>query len=154
MATTLQLQFRDARDAIMLPIGLVRDRLASADGKAELLEQLGKAVDAVKRHDKRTLEEIVNWVPEAQQGQPSGVPLTEAAKWFKLAKRVADLDETREGAFTLSDYQVTLIWGRLTDARFRLVAISPAFVEFVLEFQSATGRHFPEEEPDAGEGEE
>jgi hypothetical protein len=99
--------------------------------------------DEVFVHDRHWLEILINWVPEG------GVPLTESAKWFKLADRVGDLDIEKEGPFTLSPYQVDLIWQRLINPLFKMDRLPMPFVKFVQDFQQATGKHFPEEEPDA-----
>lgn len=86
------------------------------------------------------LKQIINWAPQG------GIALTEAAKWMPLAKRVNNLNEDKEGTLTLSQWQVDLIWSRLTNSEYK-VALTPQFTDFILEFQELTGKHFPEEDP-------
>jgi hypothetical protein len=86
-------------------------------------------------HDKEWLETIVNWVPENGQ-----MKFTEMAPWLKLASRVAHLDDSHEGPFTLSAAQAELIFNRLKDERFTLRSVPPAFADFVLEFMAAYGK--------------
>jgi len=143
MATILSLKLRAVKDAIILPVRMIRDGLEGDGGSQEaFLRRLAGAIESPMAHDKRILEQIVNWIPEG------GLPLIETAKWFKLAMRIIDIDETRQGPFVLSDYQVQLLWSRLIDPRFKIMLLSNAFVEFIVDFQIAVGRHFPEEEPD------
>jgi hypothetical protein len=143
MATKLYLKRRPTRDTIAVPLVLIKgivDR-EDKDGLWKLFEGLGNDEESTV-HDKHWLELIINWAPQG------GVSLTESAKWFKLAGRVADLDMSREGEFTLSDYQTDLIWRRLVNPQFKMDRLPSPFVKFVMEFQEAAGKHFPDEEPD------
>ena len=143
MATKLNLKKRPALRTIEVPIPIVKGLVEQddKDGLFEYFQSIAKQEFEV--HDKQWLELIVNWVPEG------GHALTESAKWFKLANRVAELDVEKEGDFTISPYQVDLIWNRLNNNKFTVERIPTAFVGFITDFQDATGRHFPEEEPDA-----
>jgi hypothetical protein len=143
MATNLNLKKRPTRDTLALPFMLIKgyvDR-EDRDGLWKFFEGLSDD-DETMVHDKHWLELIVNWMPEG------GAPLAESAKWFKLAGRVAALDPDREGNFTLSDFQAELIWKRLISPNFKMDRLPAPFVAFVQDFQKASGRHFPEEEPD------
>lgn len=146
MATKIELKKRLTRETLNLPLMLMKgfvDR-DDKDGLWNFFQSLAQD-DEVYVHDRHWLELIINWMPEG------GLPLTESAKWFKLAGRVSDLDPDREGSFTLSAFQVDLIWQRLTDSKFKMDRLPVPFVKFVTDFQKATGKHFPEEEPDAAD---
>jgi hypothetical protein len=93
-------------------------------------------------HDIENLKAIVNWVPPDE-----GIPLTEAVKWQKLAKRVNQLDEEREeGNLAINDFEADLIMKRLKDPRFKLMKIG-TFLDFVIMFTETTGRNFDEVDP-------
>jgi hypothetical protein len=141
MATKLNLKQRSTRDTLTLPFLLLKGIVERGDKEAlwRVFEGLGE--DTVV-HDKHWLEVIINWTPDG------GLPLTETAKWFKLADHVSELDVDREGEMTLSDYQVDLIWKRLTSPQFKMDRLPLPFMGFVRDFQKATGRRFREEELD------
>ena len=143
MATQLKLKKRLTRDTLNLPLMIIKGFVDREDkeGLYKFFESLADN-DEVYVHDRHWLELLINWMPEG------GVALTESAKWFKLAGRVADLDVEKEGDFTLSPYQADIIWQRLINPQFKLERLPVPFVQFVQDFQVATGRHFPEEEPD------
>jgi len=143
MATKINLKKRTALRAIEVPIPVLKNLIEQEDKDGLFDYFKGIAKQDFEVHDKQWLELIINWVPEG------GHALTESAKWFKLANRVADLDTDKEGAFTLSPYQVDLLWNRLNNSKFTVERLPTAFVAFIVDFQTATGRHFPEEEPDA-----
>jgi hypothetical protein len=143
MSTILKLKKRPTRETLNLPLFVIKgfvDR-EDKDGLWNFFQSLAND-DEVYVHDKHWLETLINWMPEG------GVALTESAKWFKLADRVTDLDIEKEGTFNLSPYQTDLIWQRLIDPKFKMDRLPMPFVRFVQDFQQATGRHFPEEEPD------
>jgi hypothetical protein len=144
MAAKLNLKARPTRDTLTLPYLLIKGVVDRQDkeGLWKLFSSLADE-DGTTVHDKHWLELIINWMPEG------GLPLSESAKWFKLAERVGMLDRERDGVFTLSDYQVDLIWKRLTDPKFKMDRLPTPFVMFVRDLQKATGKHFHEEEPDA-----
>jgi len=148
MAYTLVLQNRTAKDArtITIPVEIIRNFIDGSDHDKlwEYFERVSSNIESeLPIHDKTWLEAIVNWVPDG------GLAMTEIARWLKLARRVSTLDGTREtGNFTLSDYQVNLIWSRLKDPRFKLRVMAPQFVDFMLHFQDITGKHFEDEDPD------
>ena len=143
MSIKLNLKKRLSRETLSLPLPLIKGLIdrEDKDGLWNLFNNLAND-DNVYVHDRNWLELIINWIPEG------GVPLTESAKWFKLAKRVSALDTDKEGDFTLTPYQNDLIWQRLISPSFKLERLPPAFVHFVIDYQEASGRHFPEEEPD------
>ena len=145
MAVEIYLKRRHAQNTITVSVEWLKEIFKLEDAGDFLVAQLEGMMGSVYVHDKSWLLQIINWTPDG------GHPLSEAAKWFKLAKRVADLDEEKEGKFTLSDYQVNLIWKRLIDPRYKITGLPPAFIEFVMEFQQASGRHFPEEDPETEE---
>lgn len=139
-AYTLVLKIRPVKGSININIERVRT-LIDAGHTEEFLADVRRVLEVPGVHDKAWLEMIVNHVPEG------GKELSEMAKWFSLAKRIGELDETREGTFSLSEWQANLIWSRLTGKDFKLRALDRAFLEFILDLQDATGRHFPEEDP-------
>lgn len=143
MSTTMKLKKRLTRETLTLPINVLKG-FVDRDDKEGLFNFFGSLAneDEIYVHDKHWLELLVNWMPEG------GVALTESAKWFKLASRVADLDVEKEGNFTLSAYQADLVWQRLVNPQFKLDRLPQPFIGFVQDFQEASGRHFPEEEPD------
>jgi hypothetical protein len=143
MATKLNLKKRLSRETLSLPTSIIKG-LVDREDKEGLWNFFQSLADDnnVYVHDKTWLEFIINWMPQG------GTPLTESAKWFKLASRVSDLDIEKEGPFTISPYQVDLVWQRLINPQFKMERLPVPFVQFIQEFQMATGKHFPEEEPD------
>lgn len=93
-------------------------------------------------HDKRWLETIVNYVPRKDDGTPIPQTLTKQAEWLRLAQRVNNLDDTREGTFQLSTTDVERIWRRLTDEKFTHTNFPLSFQEFILEFCEKAGKRF------------
>ncbi len=146
MSTILNLKKRVTRDSLNLPLFIVKGFIdkEDKDGLWNFFASLANE-DEVYVHDKHWLELIINWVPEG------GTSLTESAKWFKLADRVTSLDTGKEGNFTLTAYQSDIIWQRLINPNFKMERLPAPFVKFVMDFQGATGRHFPEEEPNETE---
>lgn len=148
MATTLNLRKRVTKGSIQVPFDLVKGIVDKEDKEA--LFDLVKGVADVEPtiHDIHWLETIVNWVPEG------GAPVMQMAKWFKLARRISNLDTDRdEGAFTLSMFETDLIWNRLGDEKFVVDRMPQQFIEFLVDFAEAAGREFPgsEEYTDTGE---
>lgn len=143
MGIQLKLKKRLTRETLNLPLFVIKGFVdkEDKDGLFTFFASLANE-DEIYVHDQHWLELLINWVPEG------GVALTESAKWFKLASRVSDLDIEKEGNFTVSQYQIDLIWQRLINPQFKMDRLPAPFVSFVLDFQSATGKHFPEEEPD------
>lgn len=144
MGIQLKLKKRITRDTLNLPLFVIKGFVdkEDKDGLWNFFQSLANN-DELYVHDQHWLELLINWVPEG------GVALTESAKWFKLASRVGDLDIEKEGNFNLSTYQADLIWQRLINPQFKMDRLPMPFVQFVQDFQLATGKHFPEEEPDA-----
>lgn len=144
MATVLKLKKRPTRETLSLPLFVIKGFVdkEDKDGLWNFFQSLANE-DEVFVHDRHWLELLINWMPEG------GLALTESAKWFKLAKRVNDLDTEKEGNFTISPYQSDLIWQRLINPQFKMDRLPMPFVQFVQDFQEVTGKHFPEEEPDA-----
>lgn len=137
-AITLQLKRRPRTGTLGINIGWIMQVMQHPPEQAkEMLWNEFKPLSAGGStvHDKEWLEMIVNWVPENGQ-----LKFTEMAPWLKLASRVAALDETREGQFTLSAAQADLIFNRLKDDRFTLRGMTTAFADFCLEFMEAYGR--------------
>jgi len=144
MAVKLKLKKRDTNPVVTFPLLQLQELIESGNSVA-LMEFFTEAAKRNVRefvHDKAWLELLVNWVPEG------GLPMTDVAKWFKLTAKVNDLDDTKEGTITLSDYQAGLIWGRLKNEKFRITRISSQFIAFIMDFQEASGKHFEDEEPD------
>jgi len=151
MATKLQLKNRKSEDTAILSVNQFRSMLSLSEleAKDQLYALFKNLLDIDQYvHDKRWLEQIVNFIPVDEQGRPKRIPFTEQAKWLKLAGRVAELDSDIEGTFTLSDYQETIIWERLNSADFTIQGMPPAFVGFILDFLDATGRRFADMEPE------
>lgn len=148
MAIKLSLKKRETDGTLHIPhrmlVPILNDEESGKDRLWEFMAPLKEVPLTV--HDKEHLLTIINWVPEG------GITLSEHAKWFKLVERVNELDEDREGNFTLSEFQRDLLWHRMTNDKFKMRAMSPTFVGFVMDFQKATGLHFEHEEPEA-EGE-
>ena len=140
MPTTLVLKARD--DTVIVSIPLVGLRTALEMGQTEgapiIWDQLVKFRDIpARRHDREWLALIVNWVDSDK-----GLPLTETAKWFRLARKVGELSDDSE-SITLTLTEVDLIWSRMQDSRFVVRGTLPIpFVEFLLDFCDATGRQF------------
>ncbi len=147
MAVKLKLKKRKDDPTITMSISQLQSIITTGEPDGLLNFFTGIMEKEVKKyiHDKSWLEMIVNWVPEG------GLPMTTMAKWFKLTSKVAELDDTKEGTIILSDFQVALIWGRLTDPKYKMVRVSPQYIGFIQDFQKASGRHFEEEEPDKEE---
>jgi len=150
-AYTLKLKLRDQKaDRLMLDLKAIGNLVKedTEESRKNLFDTFKKLSARPQVHDKRWLEMIVNFTPR------DGAPLTELAKWLGLAKRVADLDDTREGTFTLSQWHVDLIWSRLSSDKFVLVnGLDPLLAEFLLEFMQVTGKNFPDGEPKGTENE-
>jgi hypothetical protein len=142
MAHTLHLKNRPGKNQIIIPLQQITD-IVKSEAKDDLFNVFKALTEDDIINDKHWLEFIVNWLPEG------GLALCEQAKWFKLAKRVAELDDKKEGDFTISDFQATTIWNRLKDPKFILKGrMDSALVEFIMEFQEITGHHFDGEDPD------
>ena len=112
MPTTLVLKARD--DTVIVSIPLVGLRTALEMGQTEgapiIWDQLVKFRDIpARRHDREWLALIVNWVDSDK-----GLPLTETAKWFRLARKVGELSDDSE-SITLTLTEVDLIWSRMQD---------------------------------------
>jgi hypothetical protein len=149
MSVTIDLKKRINNMTVIAPLVEIKAIVSSSDEEAAkdaLWEYFLPVKDTeTDVHDKQWLKNIVDWVPQG------GLSLSEMAKWFKLVERVNKLDDNLEAGFTLSSFQVDLLWGRITDEKFKLNRLDSAFVEFILEFQAATGKHFEQEDPDGDE---
>lgn len=157
MSTILKLKKRETKTSITLdsdPLHAIL-RLPDPEAKDRLHDMLSQMLDTDSFiHDKRWLEQIVNFIVVDKEGRPARVPLTEQAKWLKLAARVAGLDDTKEGDFTLTAYQETIIWERLNSDNFTIQGMPRSFVGFILDFLDATGRRFADMEPEKDEDED
>lgn len=149
MSVILNLKKRLQTTSLQVPLQSIQAALdqGEIEGKETLwmfFNELSRVEPTV--HDKNWLEMITNWIAVDEQGQPKPVSLTKQAKWFKLAERVFALDPDKEAKFTLSQFQADLIWSRLTNEEFTIVRMPVPFISFVLEFQEAIGRQFPDVE--------
>ena len=154
MSTILNLKKRKSGDTAVLSIDQFRTMLGSPEDEVkDQLYVLFKSLIDIDQyiHDKHWLEQIVNFIALDDQGRPKRVPFTEQAKWLKLAERVGELDDKKEGPFTLTAYQETIIWERLNSDEFTIAGMPSGFVGFVLDFLEATGRRFAEMEPEKEE---
>ena len=146
MAYKIKLKIRKTSSTISAPVPIMLGMLNlpnEEEAKDALWEYFAPVKETQKAttHDGQWLQSIVDWTPEG------GLPLSEMAKWFKLAEHVNQIDEEKEKQFTFSQFQADLIWSRITDDKFKMVRLDIAFVEFIKEFQSVTGKHFAQEEP-------
>ena len=151
MSTTLKLKRRKTGTAITLDSDQLRAifRLPTSEAKDRLYNMFSQILDTDSFiHDKRWLEQIVNFIVIDKEGRPTRVSLTEQAKWLKLAERVGELDEEKEGDFTLTAYQETIIWERLNSNEFTIQGMPQTFVSFILDFLDTTGRRFADMEPE------
>jgi hypothetical protein len=149
MSVVLELKKRTQTTSLQVPVQPIQDALAQGEveGKNTLwnfFKELGTVEPTV--HDKNWLEMITNWIATDEQGQPKPVSLTKQAKWFKLAERISALDPEKEGKFTLSQFQADLIWSRLTNEEFTIIRMPVPFISFIMEFQEAIGKQFPDVE--------
>ena len=140
MSKTLFLKKRPIRDEISMSSAVLEEILRKPD--KEVVETFRKALAARDWtvHDKRWLELIANHV------QDGGNSAFDLAPWIGLRTRIANLDENREGTFTLSDAQVKMIQRRLKDKDFKINALSAQFDAFLYDFCLATEWHYDENE--------
>jgi len=151
MTTKLQLKNRKVGGTVTIDVTHIRKIMERpADDAKELLYEMFENLKGVEGtiHDKKWLEEIVNYIPLDDKGQPKQVSLIEQAKWLKLAECVAKLEYGREDDFILNDFQENIIWERLNSPDFKITGFPSAFVSFVLDFLEATGRRFSDMEPE------
>ncbi|MCH7604679.1 hypothetical protein IID24_01695 [Patescibacteria group bacterium] len=153
MATQIKLKKRPAGDELTVSMKFIKEVLSSSEASAK--ERLYIFFESLKDseteiHDKKWLEAIVNWEPKG------GIPLTEEAKWMKLALRVGELDDEddSERLLTLSNFQTQLIIERLKHNEYRAPSKSMAWRRFLMDFMEASGMQFKEWEPEAEEKEE
>jgi len=152
MATTIKLKLRDGSDNLSIPVQFVLEWMALEKEQAkERLYAFFEPLDenSLKGHDKTFLEMTINWVPiNTQTGRAEGLPLTEQVRWIKLAQKLAEVDETKDGEITLSNKDIELIWERWNNPAFKINAIPQNIAEFLMEFQEATNRWFDDLEPE------
>lgn len=154
MATILNLKKRKSGDTAVLSIDQFRPmlNLPESEAKDQLYALFQNLVDIDQYvHDKHWLEQIVNFIALDNEGNAKRIPFTEQAKWLKLAEKVGELDIKKEGGFTLTAYQETIIWERFNSDDFTMRGMPQAFVGFVLDFLDVTGRRFADMEPEKDE---
>lgn len=140
-AVTLALKIRRDPEFLVIPRKAV-ERLLEQDGTTPgyLAEALGKSLKDAPvssgTHDKSHLELVAHWRPEG------GLPAAQDAKWLGLRTRVANLDDTREGDFTINQAQAQLLWERLKDERFKVGNPTQAWSAFLRDYLLATGNVF------------
>ena len=151
MAVKLDLKKRGQSDTIRVSLKLLQEILdqGEATGKDRLWEVFANLKETnLAVYDKTWLETLVNWMPTMRDERgrivTQSVPLTEKYKWFRLIRRVANLDDEYEGRFTLSQLQADLLWQRLTDGKFEIFNMPLPFLDFLLDFQDAIGKQLPE----------
>lgn len=150
MSTVLQLKKRQSGSSVTLDTEQLHAvlNLPAPTAKDRLYDMLSGLMDSKPFiHDKRWLEQIVNFIAVDKENRPVRVPLTEQTKWLKLATRIGELDDSVEGDFTLSDYQETILWERLNNEEFTVTGMPQAFASFLLDFLETTGRRFADMEP-------
>ena len=151
MATTLELKLREQGDDFSMSMR----RLVSLVDQPELeakqsLWTFFKNIADVELevHDKIFLSQIINWVPVDDAGRQKGLPLIEQVRWITLAQKVNEIDDEKEGEIVLSNKDIELIWDRMKLREFKVFALTPPYIAFLLNFQETTNRWFPELEPD------
>ena len=145
MPTKLALKNRKEERNISIPISEITALLALPEGPGQvaLWRHFQALKDAeVTIHDAVWLKMFVNWVPEG------GSPLTEQARWLKIARKVGELKKDAE-EITLTLSECDLLWERMQDPKFKIVAMTSAFSELVLDFIEATGHQFSTVKKDA-----
>jgi hypothetical protein len=151
MATTLVLKKREQGDDLTVSMRLIHNMVDRGELEAkERLWSFFKNISDTELfiHDKIFLTQIINWVPLDEQGRQKGLPLTEQVRWIKLAQKINDIDDEEEGEIVLSNKDIELIWERINLKEYRVGALTLPFIEFLLDFQEATNRYFPELEPE------
>jgi len=135
-AVHLVLGLSDDRGQVMFPS--VDHALKLLDSPADR-EQLREQLEALTPvHDASHLETIVNWTPEG------GVAVSIAVQWHDLARRINKLDKTKEGKFTLSQSEATLIWKRLRRKDYK-VTMNLGYLDLVFAFMESANVEFPDE---------
>jgi len=157
MATTIKLKMRKRTDSVVIPSSFILEwfQLPGEEAIKNRLYEFFKPFEDgdIYIHDKAFLETTVNWVPtDEQSGRPRGLPLTEQVRWIKLAQKINDIDAEKEGELILSNKDIDLIWERWNDGAFKLNSLPVAVAEFLMEFQEATNRWFPDLEPEESKG--
>jgi len=154
MATILKLKIRDRADSVRVPTQLIIEwmKLSEEDAKDRLFAFFSPLEDGdATIHDKAFLETTINWTPtvDTERGPVAkGLPLTEQVRWIKLAQKVNDIDEEKEGEISLSNKDINLIWDRWNDKAFKMNSLQPRVIDLLMEFQETTNRWFPELEPE------
>lgn len=143
MTVALKLKKRHRDDlSVSIPIDVLKNvySLPPEKGKEQLYTQLKQITEAAPEiSDIDHLKTIINWTPPN-----AGLPLTEVAKWFKLADQVNGLGENAK-TLNISNRSAKLIWERVNNPEFKFIGIGP-FVEFIREFAKAGNFSFPEDE--------
>ncbi len=146
MAVTLQLKKRLTNHQLSIPKRVLDQKLVEDGDKPGSLAQffvngIGTAELPDAIHDKIHLELIAHWQPEG------GLPVREDVKWLGLRQRISQLDDSREGPFTINTAQAELIWKRLKDERFK-GGRGEQWSAFLLDYLAATHNVFEDVGPD------
>lgn len=141
-AVTLKLVIRRDEDHLVIPRKTAEELIrqdAAKPGELGVLLTKALAEDTqitLGVHDRAHLEAIAHWRPEG------GLPARDDAKWLGLRTRIAGLDTTHGGNFTINGSQAALLWSRLTDERFKIDRPTQAWSGFLRDYLLATGNTF------------
>lgn len=98
-------------------------------------------------HDRYWLEQIINYMPMERlpdgSERPKQIPLTEHAKWFRLAEKVSAIDDSDDIELELTSFQANLLWERLASPEFVVGNLPIQFIQFIFDLQDAYGQQFP-----------
>jgi hypothetical protein len=141
-----------AKENLVVPRTLVNDALKAPDPRQALFNIFG-GVQALPEsnyiHDKIHLETIAYWAPPPPAGQQGGgLSARLDAQWAPLRTRIANLDDTRTGTFTMSAGQFKLVWDRLNDSEFKITRPNEQWSAFIMDLLTDSGKHFTDVDGD------
>jgi hypothetical protein len=155
----LKLKIRDRSNSIVLSMPLLREWLRQPEEVAKqrmytFFEPLKDDEPTV--HDHTFIAQIVDWTPvDERSGRQLGLPLTEQVRWINLAQKLEPfMDSEEEGDLELSNKDIEALWTRMNDKEFKVMALTPPYIAFLMDFQKATNRWFDDLEMEDSELEE
>ena len=111
--------------------------------------------DKPDQHDYLFIQQIIEWTPvDDRSGQRLGLPLKEQVRLIRLTERLlpfTDAEKPEEGEVELFTKDVDLLWDRMNDPKYLVGAISPPYAAFLMDFQQAISKWFPEFEDEQKE---
>ena len=160
MATKLKLKLRERGDILQAPAALIVEWMNQSEKEAKdsLYEYFSPLVEGeVMVHDKVFLETTMNWSPVTQDPSgrmiAQGLPMTEQVRWIGIGQKLEAIDPEEEGEISLTNKDIELIWERWKNPEFKLGALQPHNIAFIMYFQETTNRWFEELEPEEEESE-